>query len=282
MLEGDLNRRLKRSASFVTGACAVIVALALMAVADGGGKLPGIGRAPILGLAGPSTHRSTPPVSHEPVETPVAYPRSRPVASQTTTPAPVVQPVPVTSSPTQLIRVDNPAPVTAPPVTAPTVGKKPRPEPVPVTSPSAPPNKTPPKRQFGGPGIAGAPGSGRGLGGRPPVTVPGGTGTGTGRPPTSGTGSGGTHPGKPPHRKPTHGHPRHRHKPEHHGFPLPHVVHKPGCESPPGSYPAAPFNRVQIAAVVLPERGRKVVRSSRSNAQHRHRGIRPSFRLRSR
>src|SRR5262249_25467566 len=42
------------------------------------------------------------------------------------------------------------------------------------TSPSAPPNETPPKRPFGGPGIAGVHGSGRGLGSGSAGTTSGG------------------------------------------------------------------------------------------------------------
>lgn len=275
MLEGDLNRRLKRSVSFVIGACAVIVALALMAVADGGGKLPGIGRAPILGLAGPPRHKAAPPAPHEPVKTPFASARPLPVASQSLVPTPVTVPQPVGPAPaTRLVRIDKPAPVTPPAVTPTPVRKKPRPEPVPVTSPSAPPSGTPPKRQFGGPGIAGAHGSGRGLGRGASGTASGSGTTGSGGSSHNGKGNGtGDDRGK---GKPVRGHgPTRRHEGG------PHRGYEP-CGSHGHSPVPVHVNRVQLAAVVPPERGRKVVRSSRSSAPPRHRCIRPSRRPRSR
>jgi hypothetical protein len=173
--EGDVNRRFRRSVSFVTGASAVIVALALMAVADGGGKLPGIGHLPVLGIPGLGPRTAAPERPRKPVDTPSAS--ARPIASQSAIPIPVpggTETTPVSTPPaTDLVPIDNAAPVTTPLVTPP-VAKKPRPEPVPVTSPSAPPSETPPKRPFGGPGIAGAHGSGRGLGSGSAGTTSGG------------------------------------------------------------------------------------------------------------
>jgi hypothetical protein len=180
--EGDVNRRFRRSVSFVTGASAVIVALALMAVADGGGKLPGIGQLPVLGIPGLGPRTAAPAKPRKPVETP--NDSSRPIASQSATPTPVLFPEGAGTNPsstapaTDLVPIDNPPPVTPPLVTPQPVAKKPRPEPVPVTSPSAPPNETPPKRPFGGPGIAGAHGSGRGLGSGSAGTTSGGKGNG--------------------------------------------------------------------------------------------------------
>jgi hypothetical protein len=274
--EGDLNRRMKRSVSFVTGASAVIVALALMAVADGGGKLPVIGRVPVLGIPGPASRAAAPAVPREPVETPGASPLLLPVSSESATPAPLVAAEPVAPAPpTELIRIDNPAPVTTPLVTPPPVGKKPRPEPVPVTSPSAPPSETPPKRQFGGPGIAGARGSGRGLGGGGSAgTTSGGKGTGKHAPPDKAKGKGkgdgkgkGKGKGEPPRANGSHGS---------------NGADHPQAAQHAASYPPAPVRRAQIAAVAPPERGRTAVRSSRSGAPRRHRGTRPSSQPRSR
>jgi hypothetical protein len=208
VFEGDVNRRFRRSVSFVTGASAVIVALALMAVADGGGQLPGIGRVPIPGLPGLGPRTALP---REPVQTPFALPRR--IASRSAIPTPIVEPEP--TAPAELVRIDNPAPVTAPLVTPP-VAKKPRPEPVPETPPSAPPSETPPKHQFGGPGIAGAHGSGRGLshgvagtaGGSAHTTKHKATGQGKGK--GSGNG-GGQPPGKGAHGAVDDGHSRGAH-----------------------------------------------------------------------
>ena len=122
MQEGDVNRRLRRSVSFVTGASAVIVALALMAVADGGGQLPGIGRVPIPGLPGLGPRTAAPAVPKEPAGGSATPPLS--VSSQSAVPTPIVVPQPVSSAPaTDLVRIDNPAPVTTPPVTVPPVDK---------------------------------------------------------------------------------------------------------------------------------------------------------------
>jgi hypothetical protein len=238
VLEGDLNRRIKRSVSFVTGASAVIVALALMAIADGGGKLPGIGRVPVITLPGAGPRTAAPAVPHEPVQTPVASPRR--IASQSATPTPIVEPEP--TAPAELVRVDNPAPVTAP-LVRPPVAKKPRPEPVPVTSPSAPPSETPPKRQFGGPGIAGVHGSGRGLSSGSGGAMGGNT-TNKHRPPGKGNGKDKGRPhGKATHGKGSHGagHARDAH-------------HDDPC--PPDS-----VNRAPTAADAPPDRGRKAARS---------------------
>jgi hypothetical protein len=175
--EGDVNRRFRRSVSFVTGASAVVVALALMAVADGGGKLPVIGHIPVLGIPGLGPRTAAPAKPREPADTPAIS--TRPIASQSAIPIPIQLPdgtetTPLSTPPaTDFVPIDNQVPVTTPLVTAP-VAKKPRPEPVPVTSPSAPPDETPPKRPFGGPGIAGAHGSGRGLGSGSAGTTSGG------------------------------------------------------------------------------------------------------------
>ena len=184
MQEGDVNRRFRRSVSFVTGASAVIVALALMAVADGGGKLPGIGHLPVLGIPGLGPRTAAPAKPRNPGDTPASL---RPIASQSATPNPIhfsdgSEATPSSTTPTtNFLPIDNLAPVATPLVTTPPVAKKPRPEPVPVTSPSAPPNETPPKRPFGGPGIAGVHGSGRGLGSGSAGTTSGGNGKHNGK-----------------------------------------------------------------------------------------------------
>jgi hypothetical protein len=243
--EGDLNRRIKRSVSFVTGASAVIVALALMAIADNGGELPGIGRVPVITLPGLGPRTAAPAVPHEPVETPVASPRR--IASQSATPTPIVEPeASAPSAPAELVRIDNPAPVTAPLVTPP-VAKKPRPEPVPVTSPSAPPSETPPKRQFGGPGIAGAHGSGRGLSGGSGGTPGGHAQTNKHRPPGKAKGK---DKGRPHGNRP-HGNGSHRAADDGHAR---GAQHDDSC-------PPDRVSRAQTAADAPPERGRKAARS---------------------
>jgi hypothetical protein len=243
--EGDVNRRLRRSVSFVTGASAVIVALALMAVADGGGKLPGIGRVPIPipGLGPPSAAPARP---RQPVGTPGS---ERPVESRSATPTPIVVSEPVTTAPaSDLVRIDQPAPVTVPAVTVPPTDKKPRPEPVPVTSPSVPPSETPPKRPFGGPGIAGVHGSGRGLGSGSAGTTSGGKKSGKHARPNKGhakgTGKDGAK-GKPPHDG-SHG------APDDHGK---HAVHPAGACTP------APVSRARNEASAARDRGRTAGRS---------------------
>jgi hypothetical protein len=236
----------------------VIVALALMAIADGGGKLPGIGRVPVLGIPGPAPRAAAPIPPREPVETPSVPAHLRPVESPSATLQPIVVPEPVAPArPNELIRVDNPPPVTTPLVTPAPVAKKPRPEPVPVTSPSAPPSETPPKRQFGGPGIAGAHGSGRGLGGGSAGTTSGGASTrnhGSSKKAHENKGKGKkarkgkedeNENGQPPRAQPSHDANDARH---------PHDPHRRS------SCPEALFNRAQIEAAAPPERGRMAVR----------------------
>jgi hypothetical protein len=128
-----------------------------MAVADGGGNLPVIGRAPAHHTAGAAPNTVAPPSLLPPDEMPRPNSHSTPATPDTTF-ANLAAGLAAPSSPTELVRVTTPS------VTGPSVGTNPRPEPAPATSPPAPPNQTPPKHQFGGPGIAGARGSGRGLG----------------------------------------------------------------------------------------------------------------------
>ena len=153
MLEGEPNRRLRRLASFIVSVCALVVALALMAVADHGGPIPGP-----QGFGQNSARGVVPRVpSTQPPETPVARPRSTtppttapptvppavPVAVQPTPPAPVDVPVPAVNPEPRLVDVvlPDPAPSTTVPPAAPTTVPRRTP---PSTTPPKVPVRTPP------------------------------------------------------------------------------------------------------------------------------------------
>jgi hypothetical protein len=167
LFKGELTRRVRRLVSFVVGVSAVLVALELMAVADGGGKLPAVRPALAHDVADAAPRTVPPPSFLHPVNTPIT-------AVQPQTPSTPAAPARVVIAaaeaatpnlPTERVRVDiSTTSVTASPVTAPRVGTKPRPEPANVLSSPTPPGKTPPTHQFGGAASTKVHGSGRGLG----------------------------------------------------------------------------------------------------------------------
>jgi len=145
--QGDFDRRLRRAVTFVVSVCALVVALALMAVADGHGTPLRASTAlgPFLGAG----HDPTLVPVDVPATTPRAI-RTRPPGPTSTIPAPVVDPTPpVAATPATLVgRIEpepsstNRAPTTAPPTVTPPSA------PTPTTGPpsSHPPTTTPPDK----------------------------------------------------------------------------------------------------------------------------------------
>ena len=130
MLEGEPNRRLRRLASFIVSVCALVVALALMAVADHGGPIPGpqgLGRDSARGVA-PRVPSTLPP------ETPVARPR--PVTPPTTP-----------TTPTTAVPVAVPPASADAPVDVPVPAVNPEPRLVNVVLPDPAPSTTVPRRR---------------------------------------------------------------------------------------------------------------------------------------
>jgi hypothetical protein len=177
--QGDLGRRLRRSSSFIVSAGAVVVALALMAVADGGGANPGLQSA-IGGIARAGSGHDRGVAA----ETPVARPTPAPAANRANVtppvaPAPPAPPVAV--GPVQpalasvVLPMPAPAPISVPPASSPKPTSPPKTVPPPIVSPPptippktvSPPPATPPTT-------------------RPPTTRPPTTG-----PPTAGPGRSG-------------------------------------------------------------------------------------------
>jgi hypothetical protein len=153
--QGEFDRRLRRAVTLVVSVCALVVALALMAVADGNGAHLRAQTAlgPFLGGGGePAT------VPAVPVETPTSRPSGRrahkpapasiaPAPAATISAAPPVERTPATL----LVRAVEPQPPTtaAPTSTTPTTG--PRPPTTlgpPTTTPGSttPPPEKPPTR----------------------------------------------------------------------------------------------------------------------------------------
>jgi hypothetical protein len=138
--EGEFNRRLRRSASFVASATALIVALALMAVADGGG-----GRFTTSPVRGPVPAPRVTPFEPPADETPTATPPSgrQPAKQQ----PPVLTPATVLAGAVRLVSAQpaqQPTPVSPlPPSAAP--GAEPRPLPItpPVKATPTPPASAP-------------------------------------------------------------------------------------------------------------------------------------------
>lgn len=172
---GDFNRRLRRSISFVVGAIAVIVALALMAVADGGPAIPGgqasIGRLPRsdppppvisvtpLARPRPTPETSRPPAVDVPPETVLVGSVGRALPSDPPRfGPPTTEPLPISPAP---VRVGRPT-------------RKPRR----ATPPTVPPTTTPPTTTppTTGPPVSGGPdygGDGISCGRRSGETRPG-------------------------------------------------------------------------------------------------------------
>jgi hypothetical protein len=150
--QGEFDRRLRRAVTLVVSVCALVVALALMAVADGSGPRLRAQTAlgPFLGAGGePST------VPSVPVETPVSRPnggRARKPAPASIPPAPaatVSAAPPVEQTPaTLLVRTVEAQPPAAPPTTTPTTGPRTPTTTPPTTTPGStepPPTKPPTK-----------------------------------------------------------------------------------------------------------------------------------------
>jgi hypothetical protein len=141
--EGEFNRRLRRSASFISSASALIVALALMAVADGGGGR--LSTRPVLGpVHPPQVTPFEPPQLPPDTSTATQPPRRQPAMQQPPVQQPVVRtPATVLAGAVRLVSM-KPAPTGTLPPTAPPPSPSTAPVAAPRPLPVAPPAKAMP------------------------------------------------------------------------------------------------------------------------------------------
>ncbi len=145
--QGDFNSRFRRLVSFVTGVGAVLLALVLMAVADGNG-VPVAGP-PVFGRSGPGTTVTDPPEVTPVAQPSTPSPAPAPVAlasGGTTVPTPATELAAVIVTPSAPARPTTTT-VAPPPTVAAPQSRKPAPKPVPTGTPTPPP---PPPHGGGG------------------------------------------------------------------------------------------------------------------------------------